>query len=131
MTQLSRQVLEKREVDDLHAVQWSALRYFQRAGRRASTVMGLSRYLGNTTGSASRTAKSLLDRGLIRGEPARHDGRSVLFSLTKAGQAALQRDPLLDVVAALSVLESDELALLGDLLDKVQVAMTEARNGAV
>lgn len=127
ITQLSRKVLEKRGADDLHAAQWSALRYFARAGRRTSTIMGLAGFLGNTTGSASRTVKSLTERGLVAGAPSRYDARSVNFTLTKAGEHTLTTDPLNDVSDALGVLTEDELTQLGSLLEKVERALEEAR----
>lgn len=127
LVQLSRRVLEKRDADDLHAVQWSALRYFSRAGRRSATVMGLASYLGNTTGSASRTARSLVERGLISGEPLREDARSVTFSLTKAGDAALLEDPLGEITQALCTLEEAELARLAGVLDRVHEAIGAGR----
>lgn len=127
LVEMSRRVLEKRDANDLHAVQWSALRYFKRAGRRASTVMGLARYLGNTTGSASRTARSLLERGLISGETSRRDARSVVFSLTPAGETALGSDPLLEVAQALLILDSEELSALAETLDRVQTTLVAKR----
>ena len=127
LVQLSRRVLEKRDADDLHAVQWSALRYFSRAGRRSATVMGLASYLGNTTGSASRTARSLVERGLILGKPLREDARSVAFALTPPGRAALDADPLNDVIDALTVLDGEELSDLADTLDRVHQSITAGR----
>lgn len=123
LMQLSRRVLEKRGVDDLHAVQWSALRYFSRAGRRAATVMGLANYLGNTTGSASRTVRSLVERGLIEGNPLREDARSVVFTLTVAGVTALGKDPLNDITDALSSLDERELTQLADTMDRVHASI--------
>ncbi|MEM9234475.1 MAG: MarR family transcriptional regulator [Pseudomonadota bacterium] len=125
--QLARRVLERRHSRDLHASQWSALRYFSRAGRRAATVIGLSRYLGNTSGSTSRTAKSLVDRTLLSVEQAAHDGRSVTFSLTEEGRKYLQNDPLNDLTHVLSLLSEEELAELSRLLDKVDGRLRQSR----
>ena len=127
LLQLARQLQEKRTGDDLHAVQWAALRYFSRAGRRAATVQGLARFLGNTSGSASRTVRSLTERGLVTGQPLREDARSTTFSLTEAGLDALRRDPLLDLAQAVSALEDDQMTILGTLLDEVQTALERQR----
>ena len=127
LVQMARLLQEKRGSDDLHAVQWAALRYFARAGRRAATVQGLSRYLGNTSGSASRTVKSLLDRGLLSGRALREDARSTTFSLTPEGEAALRRDPLIEVAAAVDMLDEADLNRLGSLLDAVQTALERQR----
>lgn len=125
--QLARRVLERRHGDDLHASQWSALRYFRRAGRRAATVIGLSRYLGNTSGSTSRTAKSLVERNLLSVAPALHDGRAVTFSLTEEGERRLAEDPLNDIAAVLSTLPDDDLQELARLLDTIDSRLRELR----
>lgn len=127
LVQMARLLQEKRGSDDLHAVQWAALRYFARAGRRAATVQGLAAFLGNTPGSASRTAKSLTERGLLLGKPLREDARSTTFAVTPLGEDALRRDPLLEVAEAVAVLDEEEVARLGDLLDAVQTALAQAR----
>lgn len=127
LLQVSRRVQEKRAAGDLHAVQWSALRYLSRAGRRTATVAGLARYLDNTTGSASRTIKSLRDRGLIAPSRARHDARSVLFTLTPEGEETLADDPLNDVAASLAALDEADLARFASLLDHVEAALAKDR----
>ena len=125
--QLARRVQEKRTGDDLHAVQWAALRYLARAGRRTATVQGLARYLSNTSGSASRTIKSLQERGLVEGVPLREDARSTSYALTAFGEETLGRDPLLELAAAVSTLEPARVAKLADLLDQVQAALERQR----
>ena len=115
--QIGRRVLEKRNADDLHAVQWSALRYFARTGRRTANVNGLSQFLGNTTGSSSRTIKSLVERGLLEGTPSRTDARSTVIKLTQAGRRALRKDPLNDIAMVLEGMEPGDLDQLGQLLD--------------
>lgn len=127
LAQLSRRVLEKRHADDLHAAQWSALRYFARAGRRAATVMGLATFLGNTTGSASRTARSLVERGLVDAVPLREDARCITMVVTQRGRDALALDPLNDVTDALCELSEEELALLGDVLDRLGDIIAKSR----
>ncbi|WP_158548675.1 MarR family winged helix-turn-helix transcriptional regulator [Parvularcula marina] len=125
--QLARRVLERRNGDDLHASQWSALRYFSRAGRHAATVIGLSRYLGNTSGSTSRTAKSLVERGLLSVQPAAHDGRAVTFSLTEEGNRRLEEDPLHDLSGVLTHLDETEIAEFSRILDKINSQLRHLR----
>lgn len=118
--QLARKVLERRSHHDLHASQWSALRYFSRASRGASNVSGLSRFLGNTSGSTSRTAKSLVEKGYLKTEPAAHDGRAVSISLTEDGRQRLADDPLHDLSKILAeALSPEDLAELGRILDQL------------
>lgn len=127
LEQVGRRLRERRGPDDLHPVQWSALRYFQRAGRRASTVVGLSRFLGNTAGPTSRTAKSLVDRGLLTVAPAEHDARSVTFALTETGRALLREDPLAAIASGLETMPGDDLARLAVLLEDVLQALDGLR----
>ncbi|MEM9422015.1 MAG: MarR family transcriptional regulator [Pseudomonadota bacterium] len=125
--QAARRLLEKRYPHDLHAAQWSALRYFSRAGRRTANVIGLSRYLGNTSGSTSRTARSLVDRGLLAVSPSDHDGRSVMFSLTEEGQKVLIDDPLNELADIFAMLPSENMAQLSQALDFVMADITRRR----
>lgn len=125
--QLARRVLERRNGDDLHASQWSALRYFSRAGRKAATISGLSRYLGNTTGSTSRSARTLVERGLLDVSKAEHDGRSVTFVLTEEGKARLKNDPLTDFTAVLMDLDEEELRTLARQMDQLATSLAERR----
>ena len=127
LVQLSRRVLERRDAEDLHAAQWSALRYYARAGRRSANVMGLATYLGNTTGSASRTVRSLVERGLIARTPLREDARSTYLALTPAGEATLANDPLNEVTDAIASLSAADLDRLGDALDAVSQSLAASR----
>ncbi len=124
---VARRLLERRDRQDLHPVQWSALRYFARAGRRTATVVGLSRYLGNTSGSTSRTVKVLVDRKLLEVTPSQYDGRSLTFSLTDAGWEALADDPLNEVAAALELLAADDLTGLSGILEQVFAELSRQR----
>lgn len=125
--QLARRILERRNGNDLHASQWSALRYFRRAGRQSATVIGLSRYLGNTSGSTSRTAKSLVERHLLTVEPAQHDGRAVTFGLTEEGLRLLDQDPLNDLSTILMQFSDEDVAQLSRLLDKIDTELRQLR----
>ncbi|MGV6819269.1 MAG: MarR family winged helix-turn-helix transcriptional regulator [Parvularcula sp.] len=128
LEQVSRRVLEQRGVDDLHAAQWSALRYFSRAGRRAANVAGLARYLGNTAAPASRTARSLVDRGLLESAPSPHDARSMVFTLTTAGHDCLARDPLGNLAVIAADLPSDRLARLGECLEYIHMSLDHQKS---
>ena len=125
--QAARRLLEKRHPHDLHAAQWSALRYFARAGRRTANVIGLSRYLGNTSGSTSRTAKSLVDRGLLAVSPSDHDARSVMFTLTDKGHEVLKDDPLNELAEILAALSLEDIARLSQTLDIVMADLARRR----
>jgi DNA-binding MarR family transcriptional regulator len=127
LEQVARRLFEKRHPDDLHPVQWAALRYFARAGRRTANIAGLSNFLGNTSGSTSRTAKSLVERGLLTTEPSDHDGRSVTFCLTEAGVTALEADPIRDVANLLAALPEDELRQFARILTRIHGDLAHRR----
>ena len=128
LEQVARRILEKRDQQDLHAAQWSALRYFARAGRRTANVSGLSKYLGNTSGSTSRTARSLVDRDLLEATKAEYDARSVTFRLTENGSSTLEQDPLLELTQVLATVPPEDLIRLSEILEFVHSEMSRIRS---
>ncbi|PKU24964.1 MarR family transcriptional regulator [Telmatospirillum siberiense] len=117
--QLGRQVQNLCFTRELAPVQWSALRYFAKAGSSARTVSGLAAYTGVNVSSASRTIQLLLTKGLVRTEPDLGDSRIRVVSLSQAGLDLLNRDPLAALANALHTLDHEEQASLRDLLEKV------------
>ena len=114
--QLVRATYDKRGPTELQPAQWSALRYFERAGQRARTVSGLAKFMGVTMGPASRAAKALEGRGLLASQRDPNDARSLIFTLTPLGQGSLKSDPLKRLADALSDLTPDELGTMTRLL---------------
>ncbi|MGB5559580.1 MAG: MarR family transcriptional regulator [Paracoccaceae bacterium] len=104
--QVVRSTYDKRGPSELQPAQWSALRFFQRAGTGARTVSGLAAYLGVTMGPASRAARALERNGLLVSERNPDDARSVIFTLTPDGAARLREDPLIRLVRALGKLDA-------------------------
>ncbi len=104
--QVARAVYEERGPRVLQPAQWSALRYFARAGSEARTVTGLARFLGVTMGPASRAVAALEKRGLLASRPHPRDRRSSLFDLTDAGQDKVRRDPLARLARALAEVDA-------------------------
>lgn len=129
LEQVARRVLEKRDSNDLHAAQWSALRYFSRAGRRTANVAGLSKYLGNTMAPASRTARSLVDRGLLSACPSPDDARAVIFSLTQAGFDRLEEDPLIEIANLVASLDTVDIATLSESLEALRSHLDDRNVG--
>jgi DNA-binding MarR family transcriptional regulator len=117
--QLGRQVQNLCFTKELAPVQWSALRYFAKAGPAARTVSGLAAYTGVNASSASRTIQLLLAKGLVRTETDLGDCRMRMVSLSQAGIDLLDRDPLAALAGALHTLNENEQAILRDLLEKV------------
>lgn len=123
MEQTCRQVYDHKQPQALHAVQWSALRYFNNLEETARNVAGLAAYLGVTSGPASRTAASLVKRNFLSSAPSPLDSRSRLFAITDLGRSTLCNDPINHAAATLNGLNDDELATLGEALDKIYTAL--------
>ena len=73
----------------LTAAQWTALRFFARANRASRTPSAFASFQATTRGTASQTIKTLEARGLLARRRCEHDGRSVRFEVTEAGQDML------------------------------------------
>lgn len=125
LEQTARLVYDEKQPKDLHAVQWSALRFLERAGESSRTVAGIARYLGVTSGPASRTAASLVARGLARMEESPVDSRSKVIHLTDLGHVALLHDPLNRCASVLEELSEEESAALANALNKLHARLTD------
>jgi DNA-binding MarR family transcriptional regulator len=117
LEQTARSIYEKRAPTDIHPGQWSALRYFARAGRRARTVAGLAKYLGVTRGPASRATSALTKRGFLSSEENKDDRRSPLFTLTEKGRGVLRDDPIKRLALVISKMEESRKTVLIDSLN--------------
>ena len=84
--------------------------------------------LGNTSGSTSRTAESLVQRELLARVKSDHDARSVTFSLTNGGQDLLDDDPLHDVANILESVSPEDLARLSQTLEFVYAEIAKKRS---
>lgn len=125
--QIIREVYDRRGPSELQPAQWAALRFFGRAGEDARTVSGLAAFLGVTMGPASRSAAALDRRGLITSAKNPNDARSVLFTITDAGQKKLTEDPLFKLVDAISGLDQTERQVLSNAIVKITEHLTENR----
>lgn len=117
--QVARSVYEERGPKAIHPVQWSALRYFQRASSQAGTVSGLAKFLGVTSGPASRAVASLVKRGLIEPRPHPEDRRSMLYRLTATGQQAMTNDPINRLANALQCIDAQDKRTFGAVIIKL------------
>ncbi|MGV6801693.1 MAG: MarR family winged helix-turn-helix transcriptional regulator [bacterium] len=118
LEQTSRLYYDKHP-ENLHSVQWAALRYFNRAGQRSRNVAGLAKFLGVTSAPASRTAASLVNRKLTSVEPCPDDSRCKVFSLTQKGKDSLADDPINRVAEIIAHLDEKQKTLLATTLDKI------------
>lgn len=111
----------------LTSAQWTCLRFLARAKQSTRTPSGFASFHATTRGTASQIVKSLEAGGLIARRRAPLDGRSVYFDLTEAGRAALQEDPLGDLIAALDALEPMQSEAFLATLTRLTSALAERR----
>ncbi|MBL8688326.1 MAG: MarR family transcriptional regulator, partial [Rhodospirillaceae bacterium] len=108
----------------LAPAQWEVLRYLGRANRYSRQPGALAAFLGTTKGTVSQTVIALERKGLIERTGNPRDRRSVHLTLTPAGQAMLNDDPLAEIAAAAATLRratATNLATdLADLLLSLQ-----------
>lgn len=126
LEQTARAIYEKRAPTDIHPGQWSALRYFARAGRRARTVAGLANYLGVTRGPASRAASALTKRGFLSSSENKDDRRSPIFTLTKMGREVLRDDPIKRLARVISKMEEGRKTVLIDSLNALYAGLSSS-----
>lgn len=112
---------------DLTPAQWTALRYFARANRFSRTPSAFSQFHATTRGTASQTVKSLVTLGFLVRQVNSADGRSTLFSVTDAGRARLQDDPLGDLAAVLDDMPKDMRAAFTAALQRAAAALARRR----
>ncbi|SPH24410.1 hypothetical protein DEA8626_03462 [Defluviimonas aquaemixtae] len=122
--QIVRATYDKRGPLNLQPAQWSALRYFDRAGVRARTVSGLAKYMGVTMGPASRAARALERRRLLISEKNTEDARSIVYTLTSLGQELMETDPLNRLAAAFDCLQAADLEVISRSLVNIAESLS-------
>ncbi len=115
--EVARNIYPDRGPKNLHARQWAALRYFERAGAQRRTVTGLANYIGITMGPASRSVRSLVSNGLLRPEDDQPDRKAVVYQLSEHGREMLTHDPLNRFAAMLATLPPDSRQHLTQALE--------------
>ncbi|WP_282604363.1 MarR family winged helix-turn-helix transcriptional regulator [Pelagibius sp. Alg239-R121] len=119
LEQTARSIYDKRGPADIHPGQWSALRYFARANRKARTVAGLATFLGVTRGPASRATTSLVKQGFLSSEVNEQDRRSPLFTITEKGDNVLKDAPIIRLASAISAMERKQRMDLAESLEQL------------
>lgn len=113
--------------DGLQPVHWVALRYFARCNLSAATVIQFADHHGTTRGTASKTITLLVDKGLLNRKPDSKDRRRHFLTLTDAGAALLDADPLAPVVEALSAVPDQDRVPFARCLERVIRALRQER----
>lgn len=111
----------------LTAAQWTCLRFFARANSSTRTPSGFANFHATTRGTASQIVRALERRGLILRKRSERDGRSVCFELTESGRAALGRDPLCGLIAAIGRIGAPDRARLRRTLSRLADELAHLR----
>lgn len=114
--QISRSVYDRKGPKEMQPAQWSALRYFLRAGPEASTVTGFAKFMGITKGPASRALASLERRKYLKAEKSPNDARITIYHLTKLGRKIANSDPLLGFAEEIGKMPDKERLALASAL---------------
>ena len=122
---LGRTVQADGFVHGLNPAQWAALRYFAQANRFSRTVGAFAQYQGSTSGTATQTAKTLVEKGYLIRHSAKRDRRSYRLELSAKARRLLAKDPLFELVTAAEALSPEHrlqvLAGLGSILERVRI----------
>ena len=104
LERLARLIRAAGHSENLHPVQWEALRYLARANQFSNSPGALAKYLGATKGTVSQTVIALVKKGLVAKEARNGDSRSIALQITQNGFETLQRDPLLHLEKSIAAL---------------------------
>ncbi|MBX3454758.1 MarR family transcriptional regulator [Ferrovibrio sp.] len=107
LDRLGRLTRELQFVDGLNPAQWETLRFLAQANRYSRTPTALAEYLGATKGTVSQTLISLESKGLVDRCKKTCDRRQVAITLTEAGEAMLQRDPMRSLEKSICAMTAD------------------------
>jgi len=113
----------------LNPAQWAALRYFGRANRFSRNLSAFAEYHGTTLGTASQTVRSMVEKGYLRRRVDPRDRRRQHISLSDAGAALLERDPLRVLSAAAEELSAAERQALATGMHRM-LSSVAARRGS-
>lgn len=127
VTRIARLDAAENWEDDLNPAQIAALQYLARANRFSRAPSHVAEYLGTTRGTTSQTLKALERKGCVTETPSETDRRSISYTLTDAGRAAVARqNTLTEVVKGLSAEDQDRLR---DTLTVILTASLAANGG--
>lgn len=110
----------------LNPAQGAALAYLSRANRFSRAPSQLAEWLGTTRGTVSQTLKALAAKGLATEGPSPRDRRSIAYTLTTAGKAALAHPSPLK--QALATLPPDQARTTADALAQTLRAILAQQN---
>lgn len=108
MEKIVRDVYSNKGSREVQPLQWSILRYLDRAAAKSSDLTSIARFLGLTLSPISRAVQTLEKRGFVTKRPDPQSGRAVVISLSDDGQAILEADPILKIAGKIGALPEAE-----------------------
>lgn len=99
---------ERRGPREIHAGQWSILRYLAAASAEDRTAKAIGAWLGVSHAPVSRAVSSLRRRGFVTIQNDEDDRRIRRIHLTAQGREALGADPIHRLYAAVASLPASE-----------------------
>ena len=121
--------LARSGTSELNPAQWEALRFLARANRFSRTPAALADYLASTRGTVSQTLIALEQKGYVERRPSARDGRSIDVLPTRAGQKALEQDPLLVLAREIEQSSGKHVGLLVETLRAILKAAIARNDG--
>jgi DNA-binding MarR family transcriptional regulator len=104
---------------DLRPAEWMALRYFARANDYSRRASALADFEANSRAAVSHIIGRLEQGGYVTRRQSQKDRRSFSLEVTAKGQAALQQDPIDNLVQAVRALPDQDRDALHDALREV------------
>jgi DNA-binding MarR family transcriptional regulator len=126
LIQAARMADTTRLTCDLRPAEWMALRYFARANDYSRKPSALADFEANSRAAVSHIINRLEQGGYLTRRQSQEDGRSFGVDVTARGRAALQRDPINNLVQAVRSLPEPDRDALHDALREVLTGLATA-----
>ena len=108
LEKIIRDTYVRKSSGEFQPLQWSILRYLERAPELHRTITWIARFLAITHAPVIRAVNTLHKRGLVAQKDNPDDARSKILSLTEEGLESLKSDPILGVVQRMQTLPERE-----------------------
>ncbi|RBO55181.1 hypothetical protein DSD19_00055 [Rhodovulum sp. BSW8] len=124
MERIVRDAYDSKSSSAIQPLQWSILRYVERSPEDRCTLTLIASYLGLTHAPVSRAVRTMRDRGLVGQRSHPRDARSAIISLTEAGRAALELDPIRKIGLLVGTLPDSERAAIKRALRSIAISLS-------
>jgi DNA-binding MarR family transcriptional regulator len=126
LIQAARVADTTRLVSELRPAEWMALRFFARANRYSRRPSALADFEASSRAAVSQVISRLEHGGYLSREQSADDGRSVTVEVTAKGVAALQDDPIANLIRIVRLLPEENRDALHDALRDVLTGLASS-----